>query len=160
MSIYVSNRKSYEKINLNRHRSYLNKLITSVKGIKLIENKNKAGQSVYYEGKLVARNFRKKELYNFLSEFGVNWCDVLSKQIFPTDALQIIDNKTLLIIEVRCKQAVKYVYRKLQACNFKRKQFIKLVAPLGIKVEYVFVLDDRFRKQEYKDILEYVGRVL
>ena len=36
---------------------------------------------------------------------------------------------------------------------------MKLVAPLEIKVEYVYVLNDWFRKPEYKDVLNYVNSV-
>jgi hypothetical protein len=38
------------------------------------------------------------------------------------------------------------VDEKLQTCDFKRKQYLKLVQPLGIKVEYVYVLNDWFKQ--------------
>jgi hypothetical protein len=36
---------------------------------------------------------------------------------------------------------------------------MKLVQPLGLKVEYVYVLSDWFRKNEYRDVLGYINSV-
>lgn len=36
---------------------------------------------------------------------------------------------------------------------------LKLVTPLGLRVEYVYVLNDWFRKKEYKDVLDYIQSV-
>jgi len=49
--------------------------------------------------------------------------------------------------------------RNYKLCDFKRKQYQKLVRPLGLRVEYVYVLSDWFRKPEYKDVLEYIESV-
>jgi hypothetical protein len=48
------------------------------------------------------------------------------------------------------------VDEKLQTCDFKKKQYKKLMAPLNIEVEYIYILSDWFRKAEYKDVLDYV----
>ena len=48
------------------------------------------------------------------------------------------------------------VDEKLQTCDFKKKQYRKLMAPLNIEVEYVYILSDWFRKPEYQDVLDYV----
>ncbi len=48
------------------------------------------------------------------------------------------------------------VDEKLQTCDFKKKQYKKLMAPLNIEVEYIYILDDWFRKPEYKDALDYI----
>ena len=48
------------------------------------------------------------------------------------------------------------VDEKLQTCDFKKKQYKKLMAPLNIEVEYIYILSDWFRKLEYKDVLDYV----
>jgi hypothetical protein len=44
----------------------------------------------------------------------------------------------------------------LQTCDFKRKQYVKLVHQIGLKVEYVYVLNDWFKHPRYKDVLDYI----
>ena len=44
--------------------------------------------------------------------------------------------ETLFIIEVKYQQLAGSVDEKLQTCDFKRKQYLKLVNYLGLKVEY------------------------
>ena len=81
---------------------------------------------------------------------------MLSRRLLPDDALLVIVRETLFIIEVKYQQVAGSVDEKLQTCDFKRKQYLKLVAPLGLKVEYVYVLNDWFKKPEYKDVLDYI----
>ena len=38
----------------------------------------------------------------------------------------------------------------------KKKQYIKLFSWLNRKVEYIYILSDWFRKEEYKDVLDYI----
>ena len=45
---------------------------------------------------------------------------------------------------------------KLQTCDFKRKQYRKLLSRLNIEVEYVYILSDWFRDKKYKDVLDYI----
>ena len=84
---------------------------------------------------------------------------MLSQQPFSCDALFVLVRETLFIIEVKYQRVAEYVYRKLQTCDFKRKQYVKLVAPLGLKVEYVYVLNDWFKQPGYKDVLDYINSV-
>jgi hypothetical protein len=51
------------------------------------------------------------------------------------------------------------VDEKLQTCDFKNKQYTKLLSPLGISVKYTYILSDWFKDQSYKDVLEYVRSV-
>ena len=118
-----------------------------------------AGSNVYFDGALVARVFRKHEFYRFLEEKGIDWTRILSKQLLPDDALLVIVRETLFIIEVKYQQVSGSVDEKLQTCDFKRKQYQKLVQPIGIKVEYVYVLNDWFKKPSYKDVLDYINSV-
>ena len=41
----------------------------------------------------------------------------------------------------------------------KNKQYKKLLTPLNISVKYVCVLNDWFKKKEYKSVLDYVKSV-
>jgi hypothetical protein len=120
---------------------------------------NKAGLGVFFEGSLVARCFKKHDFYKFLAEEGIDWEHVLSKKLLPDDALLVIVRETLFIIEVKYQQVAGSVDEKLQTCDFKRKQYQRLVRSLGLKVEYVYVLNDWFKKPEYKDVLDYINSV-
>lgn len=127
--------------------------------LELLRSKN--GYSVdnniiYYEGKEVARSFRKNLLYVFLASKNIDYKTILSKKLLPDDALYVIVNNTLFIIEVKFQQVAGSVDEKLQTCDFKRKQYAKLMAPLNIEVEYIYILSDWFRKPEYKDVLDYI----
>ncbi|MBE7414198.1 MAG: hypothetical protein HS130_02765 [Deltaproteobacteria bacterium] len=134
-------------------------LLKAVPGYALKKISHKAGLGVFFEDTLVARCFRKQDFYKFLEEENINWQQMLSKRLLPDDALLVIVRETLFIIEVKYQQVAGSVDEKLQTCDFKRKQYLKLVAPLGIKVEYVYVLNDWFKQPSYKDVLEYVHSV-
>lgn len=84
---------------------------------------------------------------------------MLSKQLLPDSALIVIVRETLFIIEIKYQQVAGSVDEKLQTCDFKRKQYQKLVKHLGLKVEYVYVLNDWFKKPEYADTLDYIHSV-
>ena len=83
----------------------------------------------------------------------------MSKKLLPDDALLVIVRETLFIIEVKYQQVAGSVDEKLQTCDFKRKQYLKLVSNLGLKVEYVYVLNDWFKHESYKDVLAYIHSV-
>lgn len=117
------------------------------------------GKGIFFKGKLVARCFRKNDFYKFLEEQGVDWKAKVSKRLLPDDALLVIVRETLFIIEVKYQQVAGSVDEKLQTCDFKRKQYVKLVADLGLKVEYVYVLNDWFKDPAYKDVLDYIHSV-
>jgi hypothetical protein len=118
-----------------------------------------AGKGVFFNGKMVARSFRKHAFYSFLDEQKINWKPLISKRLLPDDALLVIVRETLFIIEVKYQQVEGSVDEKLQTCDFKRKQYLKLVTPLGLKVEYVYVLSEWFRDPRYKDVLDYIQSV-
>ena len=40
-----------------------------------------AGEGVFYQGKKVARCFKKHDFYTFLEEFGINWKEIISKKL-------------------------------------------------------------------------------
>lgn len=136
-----------------------NVLMESIPGYELKKNPHKAGLGVFFENNLVARCFRKYDFYRFLEEEHVDWKRLISKRLLPDDALLVIVRETLFIIEVKYQQVTGSVDEKLQTCDFKRKQYLKLVSSLGVKVEYVYVLSDWFRKPEYKDVLDYIHSV-
>jgi hypothetical protein len=135
------------------------KLVGSIPGYSVQKVSGKAGMGVFFDDRLVARCFKKHDFYEFLAESKVDWRQVLSQEPLPYDALFVLVREALFIIEVKYQRVAEYVYRKLQTCDFKRKQYVKLVAPLGLKVEYVYVLNDWFKQPGYKDVLDYINSV-
>ena len=131
-------------------------LFKKIKGYSVEDTLNKAGFRIYYNRQEIARCFKKYEFYRFLEEYGINWRKYLSKQLLPDNGLFVIIRDTLFIIEIKFQQVDGSVDEKLQTCDFKRKQYSKLVYSLGWKVEYVYVLNDWFKQKKYKDTLDYI----
>lgn len=145
-------------LNFERKVDFLT-LLGQVPGYRVEDSRRKAGHEIYYHDELVARCFRKNAFYRFLEEESINWRPLISKKLLPDDALLVIIRDTLFIIEVKYQQVAGSVDEKLQTCDFKRKQYLKLVSPLGLKVEYVYVLNDWFKDPRYKDVLDYIHSV-
>ena len=114
------------------------------------------GAVIFYNEKEVARSYKKNALYKFLESEKVDYKKIISKKLLPDEALYVIVNNTLFVIEVKFQKVAGSVDEKLQTCDFKRKQYAKLLAPLNIEVEYIYILSDWFKKLEYKDVLDYI----
>lgn len=114
------------------------------------------GGVIYYRDKEVARSYRKYGLYRLLVEKKVDWRKLVAKRLVPDEALYVIVNNTLFILEMKFQRVGGSVDEKLQTCDFKKKQYRKLMAPLNIDVEYIYILNDWFRNPSYKDTLDYV----
>ena len=114
------------------------------------------GENVFYNNKQVARVFKKEGFYRFLSELGIDWTKYISKKLLPDNCLYVIINNILFVIECKFQQVAGSVDEKLQTCDFKKKQYQKLLAPANIDVEYVYLLSNWFRDKKYKDVLDYI----
>lgn len=112
--------------------------------------------TIYYKNKEVAKSFKKHALYRFLESKGVDYTKIITKKLLPDEAIYVIVNNTLFIIEMKSQEGGGSVDEKLQTCDFKRKQYTKLMAPLNIEVEYIYILSDWFRKPGYKDVCDYI----
>jgi hypothetical protein len=134
-------------------------LLKGIDGYAVQKSRLEAGSNVYFNGELVARAFKKHDFYRFLDENNIDWKNIISKKLLPDDALLVIIRETLFIIEVKYQQVAGSVDEKLQTCDFKRKQYLKLVQSLELKVEYVYVLSNWFKKSEYRDVLDYINTV-
>lgn len=135
----------------------LRDLLRGIAGYEVRQILGQAGDGVFFRGKLVARCFQKHSFYDYLDENGIDWEKIISRRILPDDALLVIVRETLFIIEVKYQQGEGSVDEKLQTCDFKRKQYAKLVAKLELKVEYVYVLNEWFNKPKYRDVLAYIN---
>lgn len=114
------------------------------------------GSEIVFNGKIVAHSFRKYELYKYLASQKIDYKKYLSKKLLPDDAIYVIKENTLFIVEVKYQQVGGSVDEKLQTCDFKRKQYIKLFSSLNVDIEYIYVLNEWFKKPEYKDVLDYI----
>ena len=114
---------------------------------------NRIGNEILHNNVLVARNFKKHQFYSFLDEQNINWKNVLSKKLLPDDVLLI--NNTLSIFEVKFQQTSGSTDEKLQTCDFKYKQYKKLLNN-NFELKYIYILNDWFKKIEYKDVLQYI----
>lgn len=131
----------------------LSEFLNAQKGYKVQDG------NVFYNEELVGRIFKKHGFYKFLDELKIEWKSLISKRLLPDDSIFVIIANTLFIIECKFQQVAGSVDEKLQTCDFKRKQYQKLLAPANIEVEYIYLLSDWFRKPEYKDVLDYIHSV-
>jgi hypothetical protein len=115
--------------------------------------------NVYFNDELVGRIFKKFGFYKFLDELEIDWKSLISKRLLPDDSIFVIIANTLFVIECKFQQVAGSVDEKLQTCDFKRKQYQKLLSKANIEVEYMYLLSDWFRKPEYKDVLDYIHSV-
>jgi len=120
----------------------------------------KEDQYVFYQGKKVAEIYQKSNLYKHLLEpNGINYKTLISKKLLPDNAIYVIVKNTLYIIEIKYQEVAWSVDEKLQTCDFKKKQYKRLLASLNFEVEYIYILNDWFKKPEYKDVLAYIHSV-
>ncbi|MGL4485033.1 MAG: PD-(D/E)XK nuclease superfamily protein [Anaerovoracaceae bacterium] len=125
--------------------------LSSQKGYAI--NKN----NVIYKGEIVAYVYKKNEFYNiFLKGLGIDWEKIISKKLIPDDSLYVVINNTMHIIECKYQSVGGSVDEKLQTCDFKKKQYQKLLSQANIEVEYMYLLSDWFRDKKYKDFLDYI----
>lgn len=129
-------------------------LLSATEGYKV--EPDHIGKKILFNNMEVAKCYRKHDLYRFLEKNNIDWKKLISKRLLPDDALYVIHNNTLFVIEVKFQNVAGSVDEKLQTCDFKKKQYKKLMSQLNIEVEYIYILSDWFRKPEYKDSLDYI----
>lgn len=134
--------------------------VTLEKVIAAIPNYKVSNDVVYFKGTKVAEFYPKHKLYkNLLQPNHIDYSKIISKKLLPDETILILKDKTLFIIEIKFQEVAGSVDEKLQTCDFKNKQYKKLLAPLDISVKYVYVLSDWFKNPAYKDVLNYVESV-
>jgi hypothetical protein len=128
--------------------------------IQTLPDYNIAQHEVLYKGKKVAELYPKHRLYKKLLEpNGIDYKKITTKKLIPDDAIFIFRDKTLFIVEIKFQEVAGSVDEKLQTCDFKNKQYKRLLSPLGISVKYAYVLCDWFKETCYKDVLDYIESV-
>jgi hypothetical protein len=129
----------------------LSKQLESIPGYDVI------GDNVFFNEKKVAQLLKKHNLYKkFLEPQGVNYKDIISAKLLPDEAIYVIDKKEIHIVEMKFQQGSGSVVEKLQTCDFKKKQYIKLLSPLNISVNFTYILSDWFKQEGLSDVFEYI----
>ncbi|WP_441710781.1 hypothetical protein [Helicobacter pylori] len=77
----------------------------------------------------------------------------------PDDAIFVPSNNTFFILEKKYQKTNGSVDEKLQTCDFKLKQYKKLFKSLECKVEFIYILSERFEELKYKDALDCIQSV-
>jgi hypothetical protein len=129
-------------------------LANSVDGYSI--EKHKDYVEILFEGLSVAKSFRKHQLYKYLESCDVDWKSILSKKLLPDEAIYVIKENTVFIIEMKSQVVAGSVDEKLQTCGFKLLQYKKLFSQLNYEIEYLYILNDWFKKLEYRDVLDYI----
>ncbi len=129
------------------------KLLSAKKGYVVKDN------IIYFRGQEVARSYKKYDFYKFLKSKNIDHHTLLSKRLMPDEALYVIVKNTMFIIEMKFQETPGSVDEKLQTADFKKKQYEKLLAPLKIKVEFIYLLGDWFLAKKYADSLDYIKSV-
>lgn len=134
--------------------------VTLEKVLSAMPNYKVSNDKVFFEGQLVAEFYPKNKLYkNLLKPKGVDYSKIISKKLLPDEAIFILKDNTLFIIEIKFQEVAGSVDEKLQTCDFKNREYKKLLAPLNISVKYTYVLSDWFKDPNYKDVLGYIKSV-
>ena len=87
---------------------------------------------------------------------GINWQDYISKKLLPDEALLNFANNTVYIIEKKFQHDSGSVDEKLQTCDFKKKQYQKLLRDTPYDVEYLYVCNEWFEQPCYYDVHDYI----
>lgn len=112
------------------------------------------------EKNIIGISVPKNSLYkNFLEKEKIDYKKYNSKKWLPDEAFINLKNKTVYIIEKKYQITPGSVDEKLPNCDFKKKEYIKLFSPLGIKVEYIYILSNWFKNPQYIDVLKYINDV-
>lgn len=118
------------------------------------------GDGVFLGTERVGDLLQKSKLYSkFLAPRNVDASTIISRRLLPDEAIFSVKANLLTVIEKKWQQTEGSVDEKLQTCHFKKRQYQKLVAPTGARVQYFYVLNDWFRQPRYADVLEYIKEV-
>lgn len=127
------------------------------KAFKSLESLDIRGNTIYTNNKAFAEIHSKHELYRFLKKKGIAYDEIISKKLLPDIAILVYNTNTFYIFEVKYQEVEGSTDEKLQTCDFKIKQYKKLLKnTLGYTVKYVYVLNDWFKNEKYKDVLDYI----
>lgn len=126
-----------------------------LKNIGYILKKNKIVE-VYNNDKHIGYSLQKNMLYKLLEIENVEWKKLISKKLLPDDCFYNIMNDTFYILEKKYQETPGSVDEKPQTCGFKLHQYKKLLSHKTQNIKFCYIFNDWFKKDEYKDMLEYI----
>ena len=97
------------------------------------------------QGKFVvsSRYFFSTIAYGHADGLDVNLLAKMNQDfLLPDETIFVLANNTLFIIEMKFQKVAGSVDEKLQTCDFKKKQYEKLLSGTGIRVEYCYILSE------------------
>jgi len=123
-------------------------------GYRVINNR------LVYNGDELGIVTSKHGLYRHITEPNrIRWSEILSKKMLPDDLFFNFTNRTVYIIEKKFQNGAGSVDEKLQTCDFKLKQYQRLLASLNVTVRYMYIFNDWFAQEQYNDVKEYIRDV-
>lgn len=118
------------------------------------------GCEVYDGSRRIGLSVQKHDFYRyFLEPNHIDYTRFNSKKWLPDECYVNLENDTVYIIEKKFQNSSGSVDEKLPNCDFKRKEYEKLCNPLGYEVEYLYVFNNWFTQDIYRDTLEYIESV-
>ena len=111
---------------------------------------------VSLNGELFCLLLRKHALYKFLPTKGVDYLDYISNRMLPDECAYFPTSNHFLIVEKKWQTIDGSVDEKLAACDFKLRRYRRLFSSMNAGVTMVYVLNDYFQQERYKDVFEYM----
>ena len=119
-----------------------------------------AGYEVYDGVTRVGLSVQKHDFYKyFLIPHGIDFTEYNSKKWLPDECYVNLKTNTVFIIEKKFQNCAGSVDEKLPNCDFKKWEYEKLCNPIGFEVEYLYVFNNWFLQDVYRDTLEYIRMV-
>ena len=131
-------------------------------GAQTNSNGLKFEQSTLLDDALREKGYIVKDCYvnlysKFFEKYNIDYRQFNSKRWEPDDCYISFKNEIAYIIEKKFQNSSGSVDEKLAACHFKLLEYIKLFSAIRYKTVYIFVLNDWFKRPEYRDILDYIN---
>lgn len=112
---------------------------------------------IFKDGEFIGYSVPKKKLYKYFFEpNGIDYRDYNSKGWEPDECFINVKTKTAYIIEKKFQNCSGSVDEKLPGCDFKKKEYQKLFDLLEYKTEFLYVFNNWFDQDIYKDTLKYI----
>ena len=83
--------------------------------------------------------------------------DVNSDVLLPDDTFTNIGNRTIYIVEKKFQSGSGSVAEKIQTCEYKKLQYMKLISQMGYDTVYVYILSDFFNDPKFADVLKFIN---
>lgn len=117
-------------------------------------------RSLRFKGKPVARFFTPKGFQHYMEISGIDWARMAATMSLPDCAIVVHHSKALFLVFIKEDAASEgHDSEALPVCDYERRHYNKLLAPLGLKVEYVYLLGKWFEKPKHRDVLDYIHSV-